>query len=89
MLPPLDMLGGLAKANIWVAKPGVLSLLFLPLDMLGGLAQSQPKGHPDLRTPSLNEYEASCRYEHAWSERSLDLSPRLLPRAPTSRKPPR
>jgi hypothetical protein len=24
-----------------------------PLDMLGGLAQSQPKGHPDLRTPSL------------------------------------
>jgi hypothetical protein len=22
--PPLDMLGGLAKANIWVARPGVL-----------------------------------------------------------------
>jgi hypothetical protein len=47
------MLGGLAKANVWVAKPGGSeSLLFLPLDMLGGLAQSQPKGHPDLRTPS-------------------------------------
>jgi hypothetical protein len=44
---PLDMLRGLAKANIRVAKPGGSeSLLFLPLDMLGGLAQSQPKGHP-------------------------------------------
>jgi hypothetical protein len=84
--PPLDMLEGLAKANIWVAKPGVFeSLLVLPLDMLGGLAQSQPKGHPDLRMPSLNEYEASHRYEHAWSP---DISPRLLPHAPTSRKPP-
>jgi hypothetical protein len=61
------MLGGLAKDNIWVAKPGVFSesLLVLPLDMLGGLAQSQPKGHPDLRTPSLNEYEASRCHEHA------------------------
>jgi hypothetical protein len=40
------MLGGLAKANIWVARPGGSeSPLFLPLDMLGGLAQSQPKGH--------------------------------------------
>jgi hypothetical protein len=40
------MLGGLAKANTWVAKPrGPESLLFLPLDMLGGLAQRQPKGH--------------------------------------------
>jgi hypothetical protein len=40
------MLGGLAKANIWVAKPGGSeSFLVLPLDMLGGLAQSQPKGH--------------------------------------------
>jgi hypothetical protein len=87
---PLDMLGGLAKANVWVAKPGGSeSLLFLPLDMLGGLAQSQTKGHPDLRTPSLTKYEASCRYEHAWSERSPDLSPRLLPRAPTYHKPPR
>jgi hypothetical protein len=26
-----------------------------------------------------NEYEASCRREHAWSRRSPDLSPRLLP----------
>jgi hypothetical protein len=44
--PSLDMLGGLAKANIWVAKPGGSeSFLVLPLDMLGGLAQSQPKGH--------------------------------------------
>jgi hypothetical protein len=40
------MLGGLAKANIWVAKPGGSeSLLFLPLDTLGGLAQIQPRGH--------------------------------------------
>jgi hypothetical protein len=40
------MLGGLAKANTWVAKPGgPESHLFLPLDMLEGLAQSQPKGH--------------------------------------------
>jgi hypothetical protein len=47
MLPlPLDMLGGLAKANIWVATPGGSEpFLVLPLDMLGGLAQSQPKGH--------------------------------------------
>jgi hypothetical protein len=43
---PLDMLGGLVEANIWVAKPGGSeSFLVLPLDMLGGLAQSQPKGH--------------------------------------------
>jgi hypothetical protein len=48
------MLRGLAKASIWVAKPGgPETLLFLPLDMIGGLAQSQPKGHPDLRIPSL------------------------------------
>jgi hypothetical protein len=40
------MLGGFAKANTWVAKPGGSeSLLLLPLDMLGGLAQSQLKGH--------------------------------------------
>jgi hypothetical protein len=40
------MLGGLAKANIWVTKPGGSeSFLVRPLDMLGGLAQSQPKGH--------------------------------------------
>jgi hypothetical protein len=37
---PLDMLGGLAKVNIWVARPeGPKSSLFLPLDMLGGLAK--------------------------------------------------
>jgi hypothetical protein len=48
MLPPLDMLGGLAKANIWVAKPGVFSesLLVLPLDMLEGLAQTNPRVIP-------------------------------------------
>jgi hypothetical protein len=40
------MLRGLAKANIWVAKPGGSeSFLVLPLDMIGGLAQSQPKGY--------------------------------------------
>jgi hypothetical protein len=44
--PPLDMLGGLAKANIYVARPGgSKSSLFLPLDIVGGLAKSQPKGH--------------------------------------------
>jgi hypothetical protein len=44
--PPHDMLGGLAEANIWVAKPGGSeSFLVLPLNMLGGLAQSQPNGH--------------------------------------------
>jgi hypothetical protein len=37
---PLDMLGGLAKANIWVARPrGPKSSLFVPLDMLRGLAK--------------------------------------------------
>jgi hypothetical protein len=41
---PLDMLGCLAKANIWVAKPEGYNLLLLLLDMLGGLAQSQPRG---------------------------------------------
>jgi hypothetical protein len=42
---PLDMLGGLAKANTWVAKPeGHDFPLLLPLDMLDGLAQSQPNG---------------------------------------------
>jgi hypothetical protein len=41
------MLGGLAKANTWVAKPGGSeSLLSLPLNRLGSLAQCQPKGHP-------------------------------------------
>jgi hypothetical protein len=40
------MLGGLAKANIWDARPGdTETFLSLPLDMLGGLAQSQLKGH--------------------------------------------
>jgi hypothetical protein len=43
--PPLDTLGGLAKANTWVEKPeGHNFFLLLPLDMLGGLAQSQLKG---------------------------------------------
>jgi hypothetical protein len=42
---PLDMLGGLAKANTWVIRPeGYNLFLLLPVDMLGGLAQSQPKG---------------------------------------------
>jgi hypothetical protein len=40
----LDMLGGLAKANTWVAKPEGHDFPLPPLDMLGGLAQSQPKG---------------------------------------------
>jgi hypothetical protein len=34
------MLVGLAKANIWLARPeGFKSSLSLPLDMLGGLAK--------------------------------------------------
>jgi hypothetical protein len=41
------MLGGLAKPNIWIARPeSSKSSLFLPLDMLGGLAKNQPKGGP-------------------------------------------
>jgi hypothetical protein len=82
------MLRGLAKANIWVAKRGGSeSLLFFPLDMLGSLAQSHYKGHQPKDTIP-NKYEASCRYEHAWSKRSPDLSPKLLPRSLTSHKPP-
>jgi hypothetical protein len=34
------MLGGLAKANTWVAKPEGHNSLLLPFDMLGVLAQS-------------------------------------------------
>jgi hypothetical protein len=84
------MLGGLAKANIWVAKPrGSKSFSFLPLDMLGGLAQKANLGVIRPEDIITNEYDASCHYEHAWSKRSPDLSSRLLPRAPTSRKPPR
>jgi hypothetical protein len=38
------MLGGLAKANIWVARPGgPNSSLSLPLDMLGGLVKANLK----------------------------------------------
>jgi hypothetical protein len=57
------MLGGLAKANIWVARPGRPNFSpSFPLDMLGGLAKAnlkvtRPKG------TSLNKYEASCRLE--------------------------
>jgi hypothetical protein len=57
------MLRGLAKANIWVARPGgPNSSPSFPLDMLGGFAKAnlkvaRPKG------TSLNEYEASCRHE--------------------------
>jgi hypothetical protein len=36
------MLGGLAKVNIWVTRPGGFkSSLSLPLDTLGGLAKKQ------------------------------------------------
>jgi hypothetical protein len=55
------MLGGLAKANIWVARPwGSESTLFLPLDMLGDLASSQHKGHHDQRTPSLTSIKPTA-----------------------------
>jgi hypothetical protein len=56
--PPLDMLGGLAKANIWVARPGDSnSSSSLPLDMLGGLAKANLKV---IRPKDIiaNEYEA-------------------------------
>jgi hypothetical protein len=59
------MLGGLAKASIWVARPGGSnSSLSLPLDMLGGLAKANLKviRPKDIIT---NEYEASCRHEYA------------------------
>jgi hypothetical protein len=61
--PPLYMLGGLAKANIWVARPGSPnSSPSLPLDMLGGLAKANLKvARPKGTNP--NEYEASCRLE--------------------------
>jgi hypothetical protein len=59
------MLGGLAKANIWVARlGGPNSSLSLPLDMLGGLAKSNQKVVRSKDT-SLNEYEASCCHEYA------------------------
>jgi hypothetical protein len=83
------MLGGLAKANTWVAKPGgSKSFLFLPLYTLGGWPKANLRvvRHRDTIT---NEYKASCRCEHAWSRMSLDLCPRLLPRVLTSCKPPR
>jgi hypothetical protein len=81
------MLGGLAKANIWVARPGGSeSVLFLPLDMLRGLARP---GGSESQDTILNKYKAPCRHENAWSERPPDLSPKLLSRSLTSRKPPR
>jgi hypothetical protein len=59
------MLGGLAKANIRVARPGGLnSSPFLPFDMLGGLAKANLKVVRP-KDISLNEYEASCRHGYA------------------------
>jgi hypothetical protein len=52
------MLGGLAKANIWVARPGDSNFSSsLPLDMLGGLAKANLKV---IRPKDIiaNEYEA-------------------------------
>jgi hypothetical protein len=59
------MLGGLAKANIRVARPGgPNSSPSLPLDMLGGLAKANLKvARP--KDTSLNKYEASRRHEYA------------------------
>jgi hypothetical protein len=59
------MLGGLAKANIWVARPGgPNSSPSLPLDMLGGLSKAILKV---VRPKDIiaNEYEASCHHEYA------------------------
>jgi hypothetical protein len=59
------MLGGLAKANIWVARPGGHnSSPSLPLDMLEGLAKANLKVVQPKDT-NLNEYEASCCHEYA------------------------
>jgi hypothetical protein len=59
------MLGGLAKANIWVARPGgTNSSSSIPLDMLGGLAKANLKVVRPKDT-SLNKYEASYRHEYA------------------------
>jgi hypothetical protein len=59
------MLWGLAKANIWVARPrGPNSSSSLPLDMLGGLAKANLKV---IRPKDIiaNEYEASCHHKYA------------------------
>jgi hypothetical protein len=59
------MLGGLAKVDIWAARPGgPNSFPSLPLDMLEGLAKANLKVVRPKDT-SLNEYEASCRHEYA------------------------
>jgi hypothetical protein len=82
------MLGGLAKANTWVAKPRVPSLSY-PFPSTGSGAWLNANLRVIRPTGTIpNEYEASCRYEHVWSERSPDLSSMLPPRAPTSHKPP-
>jgi hypothetical protein len=60
--PPFSMLGGLAKANTWVAKPeGHTFRPFLPLEAILRVVR------PEDIIP--NEYKASCRCEHAWSEK--------------------
>jgi hypothetical protein len=59
------MLGGLAKANIWVTRPGgPNSSSSLPLDMLGGLAKANLKVIRPKDTIA-NEYEAPYRHEYA------------------------
>jgi hypothetical protein len=62
---PLDMLGGLAKANTWVAKPNCHNLLLLlPLDMLGAWLKANLRVvRPKDIIPK--EYKASCHCEHA------------------------
>jgi hypothetical protein len=74
------MLGGLAKSNIWVAKPGVFFRVSLSPSPrhAQGLGTKPTQGSSRPKDTILNEYDASCRYEHAWSERSPDLSPSLL-----------
>jgi hypothetical protein len=59
------MLGGLAKANIWVTRPGgPNSSPSLSLNMLGGLDKANLKVVQPKDT-SVNKYEASCRHEYA------------------------
>jgi hypothetical protein len=83
------MLGGLAKADTWVAKPGVPSLSYsFPSTRSGAWLKANLRVIRPKDTIS-NEYEASCHCEHAWSERSPDSSSMLPPCALTSRKPPR
>jgi hypothetical protein len=84
------MLGGLAKANTWVTKPeGHRLLPTPPLEMLGAWLKANLRViRPEEITP--NEHKSLLSPPSMLGQKRLpDLSPRLHPRAPASRKPPR